>query len=265
VSAAVHFGRTDIVELMLQNSAQCTDMIACEVAPQRSGTLLMKAATHGQLAVARVLLQHGADVQAVNQLGLTALHRAALANKPETIPLLLEHGADVNTSAVDGITPMGYAARNASALTVQLLVAAGADLIAVAAEGTTALHQAALNTQADVLQLLLEQAGTAHIDDLAPLCHCCGSCTALMMCKQPTHVKLLLAAGADVHTTTAIGNTCLHIAAAHSHPASVVCLLIKAGADLSAVNVYGKTAAQVAHDKGNTLVESLLIRAATSP
>jgi hypothetical protein len=41
-----------------------------------------------------------------------------------------------------------------------------------------------------------------------------------------------------------------------------VCLLIKAGADLRAVNNVGKTAAQAAHDKGNTLIEQLLIRAA---
>jgi ankyrin repeat protein len=225
----------------------------------------MTAATYGRLAVAKVLLQHGADVQAVNGLGLTALHRAALANKLETIPLLLEHGADVNAREVDGSTPMCYAALTASALTVQLLIAAGADLIAVAPDDRTALHQAVLNKQADALQLLLEQTGTAHINDLALMCQCCGSCTALMMCKLPTHVELLLAAGADVHTTTASGDTCLHIAAAHSYPASVVCLLIKAGAHLSAVNVYGKTAAQVAHDKGNTLIESLLIRAATSP
>jgi hypothetical protein len=38
--------------------------------------------------------------------------------------------------------------------------------------------------------------------------------------------------------------------------------LIKAGADLHAVNSEGKTAAQLAHDKGNTLVEQILIRAA---
>jgi ankyrin repeat protein len=42
----------------------------------------------------------------------------------------------------------------------------------------------------------------------------------------------------------------------------MLCLLIKAGADLHAVNNEGKTAAQLAHDKGHTLIEQLLNRAA---
>jgi ankyrin repeat protein len=75
-------------------------------------------------------------------------------------------------------------------------------------------------------------------------------------------MKLLLAAGADVHVTTDRGNTALHVAAAHKHPAPVLCLLIKAGVDLHAENCDGKTAAQVAGDPGNTLTATLLTRAA---
>jgi ankyrin repeat protein len=65
-----------------------------------------------------------------------------------------------------------------------------------------------------------------------------------------------------VHATTSSGDTCLHIAAEYKYSAPVVCLLIKAGADMHAVNSDGKTAAEVAHDSGNTLIEQLLIRAA---
>jgi ankyrin repeat protein len=75
-------------------------------------------------------------------------------------------------------------------------------------------------------------------------------------------VRLLIAAGADVHTVTNAGDTCLHKAVRHKLPAPIVGLLIKAGVDLHAVNKLGKTAAQVTHDSGNTLAEQLLIRAA---
>jgi ankyrin repeat protein len=84
----------------------------------------------------------------------------------------------------------------------------------------------------------------------------------LMQAKTPAMVKLLLAAGADAHRTTARGNTCLHRAVMCSYPAPVLCLLIKAGVDLHAVNSKGKTAAQVARSKGNTLAAALLNRAA---
>jgi ankyrin repeat protein len=114
----------------------------------------------------------------------------------------------------------------------------------------------------EVLQLLLEQSSaSAMIDDLADECDCCGSRTLIMMRDQPAHLKLLLAAGVDVHVTTDRGNTALHVAAVHKHPAPVLCLLIKAGVDLHAVNSDGKTAAQVAADSGNTLAAALLTRA----
>ena len=83
-----------------------------------------------------------------------------------------------------------------------------------------------------------------------------------MQCAAADTVKVLLAAGADVHVTTAAGDTCLHVAARHNYTAPVLCLLIKAGADLHAVNEAGKTAAQLAHDKGHALTEQLLNRAA---
>jgi ankyrin repeat protein len=41
-----------------------------------------------------------------------------------------------------------------------------------------------------------------------------------------------------------------------------VCLMLQAGADIGAVTNDGKTAAQIAHAKGNTLMEALLNRAA---
>eukprot|EP00953_Heterococcus_sp_UTEX-ZZ885_P019949 11143-Heterococcus_DN1.PRE.2 len=100
------------------------------------------------------------------------------------------------------------------------------------------------------------------INSTAAACRCRGGATPLMWCQHPTHVKLLLAAGADVHVTTDTGNTCLPVAAAHKRPASVVCLLIKAGLSLQAVNSEGKTAAQVATDSGNALTAALLVRAA---
>jgi ankyrin repeat protein len=83
-----------------------------------------------------------------------------------------------------------------------------------------------------------------------------------MLCEQSAQLKLLLAAGADVHVTTDRGNTVLHVAAVHKFAAPVMCLLIKAGVDLHAENSDGKTAAQVGTDSGNTLAAALLTRAA---
>jgi ankyrin repeat protein len=98
---------------------------------------------------------------------------------------------------------------------------------------------------------------------LLPGCGCCaGGVTALMLCKEPAVLEVLLAAGADVKLINSTSNSCLHVAVRHKRSAVILCLLIKAGADLHAVNSEGKTAAQLAHEYGYTLIEQLLNRAA---
>jgi ankyrin repeat protein len=83
-----------------------------------------------------------------------------------------------------------------------------------------------------------------------------------MCCQDAAALKLLLAAGADVHKTTSKGNTCLHTAAKHNQSAPIICLLIKAGVNLHALNDKYETAAEVAAAQGHTLIEALLNRAA---
>jgi ankyrin repeat protein len=149
----------------------------------------------------------------------------------------------------------------------QALVTAGADVNYGSSMSMTSLHIAIKKHHTAIAQLLLEHGATAVMNsavhttysDDAP---CCDSVTALMMCTEPDTVKLLLAAGADVHVAIDIGNTALHITAKHNWKAPMLCVLIKAGADLHAVNSKGKTAVQLAHDKGHTLIEQLLNRAA---
>lgn len=54
---------------------------------------LMLAAAHGHLDTVRVLLDKGADVNAEDMTGWTALHAAARNGYPEVVRLLLDRGA----------------------------------------------------------------------------------------------------------------------------------------------------------------------------
>lgn len=90
-------------------------------------TPLHRAAEAGNLEVVRVLLAHGIDVNARNEWGWTALHKAAhYWNRGAAAPIikmLIAHGAEVNVIDCAQKTPLDKAAEPASA---ELLAAHGA-------------------------------------------------------------------------------------------------------------------------------------------
>lgn len=70
-------------------------------------TPLHEAANHGHIEVAKLLLQHGADVNDPGSLmcqGVTPLHDAASCGNTSMMQLLIEHGANVELKANEGDT-----------------------------------------------------------------------------------------------------------------------------------------------------------------
>jgi ankyrin repeat protein len=228
----------------------------------------MVAVSRGHKAAAEWLLQHGAAVNATDGLGSTALHAACAEHSGDAaamIELLLANGVDVHKYTLHQQTALDVAVHYGKVQCAKALIAAGIDVNHVESRGYSALHIAVISNRAAAVQLLLDNGAAAVMNDVLNIKNPNGTqstATVLMLCTVPAIFKLLLAAGADVHVITPAGNTCLHVAAWCAHPVPVICLLIKAGADLHAVNNRGETAAQIAHDKGNTLIEQLLNRAA---
>ena len=63
----------------------------------------------GHERLVHVLLEHGADVNAVNNndhWGTTPLHAAAHANQRAIAELLIAHGADIQATNLNGRTPL---------------------------------------------------------------------------------------------------------------------------------------------------------------
>jgi ankyrin repeat protein len=84
----------DGVRLLLETGA---DVDATEM---NGLTALQVAAIIGQGTVARLLLEFGASIAAEDAFGWTALHRAARGGHMAVVQLLLEKGADIATETV---------------------------------------------------------------------------------------------------------------------------------------------------------------------
>lgn len=184
----------------------------------RSGeTLLMRCAHTGDAAAVRALLTHGADVHATEpSRGQTALMWAVANRHPDVTRVLLEHGAavDARTTAVrqlrgtgersttspsgatyfdaGGFTPLLFAARHGALDSARLLLDAGADLNDSAADGNSALVMAAMSGHGQLGELLLDRGADPDASGAGY-----AALHAAVLRSQPGLVRALLATGAN--------------------------------------------------------------------
>ena len=89
--------------------------------------------------MARLLLEHGADVNIRGYDDMTPLHECAKEGKADPVPVLIEFGADLNAVDEYGYTPLAWATREPfeGREITRLLLEAGAeyDIVAAAALG----------------------------------------------------------------------------------------------------------------------------------
>ena len=250
-----------------------------------AGSDLADATMAGDRETVRALLQAGADVDAPQIDGTTALHWAVRYDDPDTAALLIRAGAEVTTANRAGSTPMQLATLNGSAPMIERLLDAGADVDGrLNPHGDTALMMAARTGLPDPVRLLLDRG--ADVDARETW----GGTTALMWAVSEGHaevVRLLIHANADLDARSRIypvadapgsegpepedadpeaapvaysngGFTPLLFAAREGDLASAR-LLLAAGADVNAVASDGKGPLSMAIYNGNYELASFLV------
>lgn len=101
---AVRHGALDTVEILLKAGAKVDRRT-----PGYSKTALFQAAFGGNVPVARMLVEHDADVNAVDDSGNNALREAILGKRPRMVEYLLKVGCDPGRANKQGETMIDIA------------------------------------------------------------------------------------------------------------------------------------------------------------
>jgi ankyrin repeat protein len=141
-----------LVQLLLEHGA---DVNALD---NHYWTPLHLASYHKLLDVARLLLAHGAAVNMQNIQGQTSLHCALEGGYLDVAQLLLEHGGDVDSRDYDRLTPLHLSSYRGSIEATQLLLKLGANIHARNNNGETPLQVASGQGHQVIVQLFSEHA-----------------------------------------------------------------------------------------------------------
>jgi len=244
---ATAYASLDMMKLLIDKGADVN-------AVNRRKTAPMHWAIHDEAKV-RLLQGRGAAIDARQVEGRTPLYQAAsLANANGVIRFLLEQGADANSKTVVGATPLMAAATRGNVEGMKTLLAKKAAVNTQAGSGATALLNAAASGNATAVKLLLENGANPNLTMKK------GD-TALMdaaISGVEESVRLLLNAGAEVNARGERGYTALMFAAASdAMTVGSVKRLLDKGADATLV-AEGETAKSLAVKRGDSEVARLL-------
>ena len=244
---------------------------------------IVEALKAGDLETARTLIAEGADVDAPQGDGATALHWAAHRNDLDAATLLIEAGADVNTANTLGATPLWLAAVNGSASMVERLLESGANPNVSLKMGETPLMTAARSGDVETVEQLLQ-----HGADVNAVEHERGQ-TALMWAVAQQHAsvaRVLIDSDADLRARSDVwyqlentaGNTNpsgnFRMAHGGSTPLLFVArngdletarVLVDAGADVQDTEASGASALVIAAHSGHGPLGIYLLEQGADP
>ena len=224
-------------------------------------TSLHIAAKRGEKDLAKLLIEHGADVNARQEieqqdetglklLGITPLHLALEAGHKDLARLLIAKGADVNADAYDDGRPIDIAAYDGHEDMVELLISNGAKITRDDGRGSV-LYPAVSGGHRDIAVLLILKGADVNQKDIL------FGRTPLHLAWHTSTAELLIAEGADVNAKDKSGQRPLHRMALGNRK-DVAELLIARGAEVNAKDNEGKNPLALAKEKGHEEIVALL-------
>ena len=190
IDIAMGQGRMDIASVLLDNGAEASFLTKMRVNMARqekrpADLSLLSAAKNGEQQEVKVLLDQGADINAKDSEGNTALCIAAFERHQELAMFLIDQGADVNVKGVQEMTPLFWAAAHGlPALAKRLLASGDIDVNVKNYIKWTPLHIAAFHGRTGIVQLLITQGADVNAKNN-------GEKTPLDLAKRRGHTEIV--------------------------------------------------------------------------
>ena len=213
-------------------------------------TALHRASHQGMLAVVKKLIEKRADVNKQNEDGYTALIWACVFNHADiALALLNVDGIEVDLANVVGGTALQLASHQGMLAVVEKLIEKRADVNKQNRNGFTALMWACKKKHADIALALLED------DNIKVDLFITYNSTIYWASNHRMFavVKKMIEKGVDVNVQDESGNTALIQACILNHDYVALALLERTDIDVDLVNNDGKTA--LYHASGNGMTE----------
>jgi ankyrin repeat protein len=177
------------------------------------GTPLHVAVAQGSVPLAKILIAHGADLEAPSEdRGAQAIHLAANFGDVEMLKYLLDAGADVEARDQRGQTPILLAAATNNPEVVKVLIDRGADKEARETEkGMTPLMRASRLGYLKVAVVLVENGAEINAVDSTGFStlQLAATATSYVTVGDGALIEYLVKNGADLNMKNPVGHTAL--------------------------------------------------------
>ncbi|MBP6870322.1 ankyrin repeat domain-containing protein [Candidatus Babeliales bacterium] len=250
---AAHCGNIAFARLLIEHGA---DINVCD---SHHITPLHAALQNNQWSMVKELLSYkNIDVNAVQDNGFTALHMAIIKNDMPMLKLLLTSpNIKINVSGNDGVTPLQVAVCNSYQDGVRILVEHGADVNILNVDHKNALHSACKVGNLEIVKMLL-QVGNVDIN-----CYGEGGFTPLQYAAlfgyEDIVKELLQQKNIDIHIIDGDGCQPLYVAACGGYH-KIVKMLLDAGADVNHADLRGAVALHTACGHADFKVVEVLLQ-----
>lgn len=254
IAPAAAGGCRECLELVLGAVSKDMPLRWRDFCPREDNYALMLAASHGDPACVRMLLEAGCDANETTKEQKTALMKAAKEGHTDCVRLLLQAGADPDIRTCSNTTALMMAAEGGHTDCVKILLEAGADPTPIETSSKRSILDCAARSGndeclAEVLKIRSRLKDTQTCLDRA----------LASSVQTSAGVQMLLEAGADANGRSYFGETALMHAASCGNREGVG-ILLKAGADVNTKVEYSGTALRQAAREGKTEMMLLLLR-----